>query len=132
MHNTPHTAETKAKISAAKLRNHNKQTLAQRELSRTVNTTHGQSRPKTPAYYSWFNMKDRTTNPNNPRYASYGGRGISVCEEWLTFTNFFADMGARPDGTTLGRYGDEGNYEPGNCSWQTRAEQEISRRERIV
>jgi hypothetical protein len=74
-------------------------------------------------YESWEAMKQRCTNPNQPRWECYGGAGVTVCERWMTFTNFLADMGERPEGTTLGRFGDVGNYEPGNCAWQTQREQ---------
>jgi hypothetical protein len=58
----------------------------------------------------------------------YGGSGVTVCERWLTFENFLADMGVRPEGTTLGRNLDMGNYEPGNCFWQTSKEQALAKR----
>ena len=70
MHNTPHTAETKAKISAAKIGKSLPALIGNKNP-----VTHGQSRPRTPAYYSWFNMKDRTTNPNNPRYKHFVKHG---------------------------------------------------------
>lgn len=62
-------------------------------------------------------MKQRCFNPNHPSYPRYGGRGITVCERWLTFANFLADMGVRPKGTNLDREHNDGHYEPGNCRW---------------
>jgi hypothetical protein len=86
-----------------------------------VSRTHGMK--GTPTYFSWANMMQRCLNPNNKRYPSYGGRGITVCERWKTFENFLADMGERPPGTTLGRIGNSKGYYPLNCRWETRQEQ---------
>lgn len=68
-------------------------------------------------------MIQRCSNPNSAAYEYYGARGISVCERWQSFENFFADMGERPRQTSLDRRDNEGNYEPGNCRWATRKEQ---------
>ncbi len=88
---------------------------------------------KTPAYRSWDSMKTRCLNPKCSKFAYYGGRGIRVCERWLNFANFLADMGERPEGkTSLDRIDPNGNYEPGNCKWATSAEQGEHRRNNIM
>lgn len=73
-------------------------------------------------------MLQRCTNPRVTGYANYGGRGIRVNPRWETFENFLADMGERPNGLTLDRINNDGNYEPGNCRWATRLQQVHNRR----
>lgn len=81
------------------------------------------------SFNSWRAMKARCLNPNATDYSSYGGRGISVCDRWKdSFENFLVDLGERPQGTSLGRFGDSGNYEPGNCKFMTWVEQTANRR----
>lgn len=83
---------------------------------------HGMS--GTREYASWDAMWRRCTKPNDCNYFRYGGRGITVCEEWKSIENFVRDMGPRPEGMTLDRWPDvNGNYEPGNCRWATVAQQ---------
>jgi hypothetical protein len=79
----------------------------------------------TPTFKSWESMKQRCTNPNSPDYPKWGGKGITVCDWWLEFKNFYADMGVRPLGMTLDRFPNKkGNYEPGNCRWATASQQQ--------
>jgi len=76
-----------------------------------------------PTYHSWLGMKARCTNPKHKSYPDYGGRGIKVCERWMAFENFYADMGEKPARTSLERANNEGNYEPGNCYWASPTQQ---------
>lgn len=97
--------------------------------------THGHSRRrgKTPEYGAWANMVKRCENQNDHDYGNYGARGITVCERWHSFSRFFADLGERPSRThTLGRIDNEQSYEPGNCRWETRTQQNGNRRNSLL
>lgn len=80
-------------------------------------------------YRSWQSAKQRCLNLANQKYPDYGGRGIRICDRWRdSFKAFLEDMGERPDGRTLDRIDNDGNYEPGNCRWATTKQQGYNRR----
>lgn len=88
---------------------------------------------RTPEYKVWNNLKNRCTNPNIAGYKNYGGRGITVCNEWFEFSNFIKDMGNRPSKNhSLDRINNDGNYCKENCRWATKNEQVRNRRPNII
>ena len=87
---------------------------------------------KTPTNRSWSGAKNRCNNPKNKDYIHYGARGIKFSERWDKFENFLADMGEKPEGLTLDRIDNNGNYEPGNCRWATYSQQNSNQRKRNI
>jgi hypothetical protein len=96
---------------------------------KTGRTIHGMS--GTPTHTSWLEMRRRCLNRNHVEFPNYGGRGIKIASRWGSFSNFLADMGKRPIGTSLDRIDNNGNYEHGNCKWSTPSEQASNRRPKV-
>lgn len=104
----------------------------QQESRSFSNTVHGMSKGARNAaseYRVWQGMRDRCLNSRSKRFCDYGGRGVTVCERWDRFENFYADMGPRQTPLhSLDRIDVNGNYEPSNCRWATDTEQSRNRR----
>ncbi len=83
---------------------------------------------KNKSYGVWRGMIGRCTKPKNSRYRYYGARGIKVCDRWMEYENFKADMGEPPPGLWLERNNNDGHYEPTNCRWATPKEQGLNKR----
>jgi hypothetical protein len=100
------------------------------ELTTARSTKHGHAsrKSKDPAYNSWCSMLSRCRNKNFHKYNRYGALGVTVDPRWDDYKNFLADMGPRPEGTSLDRIDPYGNYEPSNCRWANRIVQAFNQR----
>jgi len=99
-----------------------------RQMAKDRTTKHGKK--GTRIYIIWQNIKRRCTNPNNPNYKDYGGRGISYCSEWEEFEPFYewAIKNGYKDDLTIDRIDVNGNYCPNNCRWVTQEQQQYNKR----
>lgn len=94
-----------------------------------LNFIHGMDRTLT--HNTWTSMLQRCNYPQHKSYDLYGGRGITVCDRWMDFRNFYADMGDRKPGFSLDRINNGKGYYPENCRWATSFEQQNNRRDNI-
>ena len=100
-------------------------------VSRSQHLKHGLHR--SPEYQAWKGVIQRCTNPSYKGFAYYGGRGITVCDEWKSFESFYRDMGSRPtDKHTLDRIDNDKGYEPSNCRWVPMLVQSRNTRRNVI
>jgi hypothetical protein len=90
------------------------------EIAQERMTTHGKR--KSVLYYRWRGLINRCNNPKDDSYKWYGGRGITICDRWLKFENFLADMGEPPEGKWIERVDNNKGYSPDNCEWVSPSE----------
>lgn len=106
--------------------------ISEAVILRSLSHGHNQRGKRSTTYNVWSGMLSRCSNYLHPGYKNYGGRGITVCKRWESFENFLTDMGCRPAGMSIDRINNDGNYEPGNCRWATRREQNLNMRRTII
>lgn len=103
-------------------------------MERTAHVKHGCSTPENKNLYDiWYQARARCHNPAHRKYPAYGGRGIQMSEEWredvAAFVGYLeAVLGPKPDGCSLDRIDNEGNYGPGNLKWSTTFQQANNKR----
>lgn len=123
----------KREVAACNLVNGSTQSCGCLKQLQPARLRHGHSRygKTSKEYRIWSNMKRRCLDVNNIAFQNYGGRGISVCKRWMTFDLFIFDMGICPEGHSLHRVNNNGNYCKSNCVWATHSAQANNTRRSI-
>lgn len=112
-------------VQGVNLKTENTQSCGCLRADRSVLASRTHGLRQHPLYTAWANTRQRCTNPNNPSWKNYGGRGITICDEWDEFTSYLDYVKSLPGydtGMDLDRIDNDGNYEPGNVQWLTRAQ----------
>jgi hypothetical protein len=106
--------------------------MKREKIAAGLHLSHGANRvgARTPEYSSWTAMRRRCLDPDDAAYPDYGGRGIAICAEWSDFAAFLADMGQKPNGTSIDRIDNDSGYSAANCRWATPKQQAANRRAR--
>jgi hypothetical protein len=123
---------TEKSVYEYSLKNGSSQSCGCLTRDRSIETHSTHNGTYKPEYRVWAAMKSRCSNPKDLSFHNYGGRGIKVCESWLSFENFYTDMGPCPKGLELDRINNDGNYEPGNCEWVTKSANDRNRRNTLM
>ncbi len=120
--------EFKAQVASVKNRHTRSCGCYNLKRVKETKTKHGQANTK--LYKVWNSMIFRVTNKKCDHFADYGGRGITVCDEWLDFVVFkeWAMVNGYKEGLTLDRANNNGNYEPSNCRWVSFSIQNVNKR----
>lgn len=118
-------------VGASQVINGNTRSCGCIKLARVKALKYSHGMAKTKINHVWARMKQRCLNPKCSDYEYYGGRGITVCERWLKFENFFSDMGQPEPGMTLERVDNSKGYEPGNVIWASRKVQGVNMRSNV-